>query len=94
MFAGYAVPGVVTGKPIDIGGSLGRSGATGRGVMFMTREIMHRLGKPLNGCEELQYRAMVRLVLQRRMSLANEGAKIVAISDVSGGLYCDQGILM
>ncbi len=41
---GYTVPGVVTGKPIEVGGSLERKEATGRGVMFVTREILHRKG--------------------------------------------------
>lgn len=90
-FAGYAVPGVVTGKPIDIGGSLGRSGATGRGVMFMTREIMHRLGKPVTGARVAvqgfgNVGAMAALLLQK------EGARVVAVSDVSGGLYCEAGL--
>ena len=90
-FAGYAVPGVVTGKPIDIGGSLGRSGATGRGVMFMTREIMHRLGKPVTGSRVAvqgfgNVGAMAALLLQK------EGARVVAVSDVSGGLYCEAGL--
>lgn len=49
MFKGDTVPGVVTGKPIEIGVSLGRKGATGHGVMFMTREILHRLGMPVIG---------------------------------------------
>ena len=91
MFAGYAVPGVVTGKPIDIGGSLGRSGATGRGVMFMTREIMHRLGKPLMGAK-VAIQGFGKVGATAAHELANEGAKIVAISDVSGGLYCETGI--
>ena len=91
MFAGYAVPGVVTGKPLEIGGSLGRSGATGRGVMFMTREIMHRLGKPLMGAK-VAVQGFGKVGATAAQELANEGAKIVAISDVSGGLYCEQGL--
>ena len=91
MFAGYAVPGVVTGKPIDIGGSLGRSGATGRGVMFMTREIMHRLGKPIVGAK-VAIQGFGKVGAMAAIALANEGAKIVAISDVSAGLYNDQGL--
>ncbi len=91
MFAGYSVPGVVTGKPIDIGGSLGRNGATGRGVMYMTREIMHRLGKPLLGAK-VAIQGFGKVGATAAASLANEGAKIVAISDVSGGLYCEKGL--
>ena len=45
MFQGYTVPGVVTGKPVDIGGSLGRHEATGRGVMLVTMKTLERLGK-------------------------------------------------
>jgi glutamate dehydrogenase (NAD(P)+) len=91
MFAGYAVPGVVTGKPIDIGGSLGRSGATGRGVMFMTREIMHRLDKPLMGAK-VAIQGFGKVGATAAIELVKEGAKIVAISDVSGSLYNDQGL--
>lgn len=91
MFAGYAVPGVVTGKPIDIGGSLGRSGATGRGVMFMTREIMHRLGKPLMGAK-VAIQGFGKVGATAARELTKEGAKVVAISDVSCGLYNDQGL--
>jgi glutamate dehydrogenase (NAD(P)+) len=90
-FAGYAVPGVVTGKPIDIGGSLGRSSATGRGVMFMTREIMHRLGRPLIGAK-VAVQGFGKVGAMAAKLLAHEGAHIVAVSDVSGGLYNDAGL--
>ncbi|MEI6778961.1 MAG: Glu/Leu/Phe/Val dehydrogenase, partial [Chloroflexales bacterium] len=49
MHRGYTVPAVVTGKPVNIGGSLGRVDATGRGVMLMVREIARRLGRDLDG---------------------------------------------
>lgn len=90
-FAGYTVPGVVTGKPIDIGGSLGRSGSTGRGVMFMTREIMHRLGKPLIGAK-VAIQGFGNVGSMAAKLLRDEGAKIVAVSDVSCGLYCAAGL--
>ncbi len=90
-FAGYTVPGVVTGKPIDIGGSLGRSGSTGRGVMFMTREIMHRLGKPLIGAK-VAIQGFGNVGSMAAKLLRDEGAKIVAASDVSCGLYCAAGL--
>ena len=91
MFAGYPVPGVVTGKPIDIGGSLGRSGATGRGVMFMTREIMHRVGKPITGAS-VAIQGFGKVGATAAIALQKQGAKIVAISDVSTGLYNEQGL--
>lgn len=91
MFQGYTVPGVVTGKPIDIGGSLGRSEATGRGVMFMTKEILHRLGMPVMGTK-IAIQGMGNVGGTAAKLLYHEGCKIVAVSDVSGGLYCSKGL--
>ncbi len=91
MFQGYTVPEVVTGKPVDIGGTLGRREATGRGVMFITREILHRLGKPMLGARvAIQGAGNVGGTAARL--LRKEGCRIVAISDVSGGLYCRTGL--
>lgn len=91
MFKGYTVPGVVTGKPIDVGGSLGRKEATGQGVMIITREILHRLGMPMVGTKvAIQGIGNVGGVTAK--SLQNEGCIIVAISDVSGGIYCKTGL--
>lgn len=91
MFKGYTVPGVVTGKPIEIGGSLGRKEATGRGVMFMTREILHRLGMPMIGTR-VAVQGMGNVGGTAAALLYNEGCKIVAVSDVSGGVYCKTGL--
>lgn len=90
-FVGYPVPGVVTGKPIDIGGSLGRSSATGRGVMFMTREIMHRQGKPLIGAKVV-IQGFGNVGGTAALLLAQEGAKIISVSDVSCALYNKRGL--
>jgi glutamate dehydrogenase (NAD(P)+) len=91
IFKGYTVPGVVTGKPVDIGGSLGRKEATGRGVMFMTREILHRLGMPMIGTK-VAVQGMGNVGGTAATLLYNEGCKIVAVSDVSGGVYCKAGL--
>lgn len=91
MFKGYTVPGVVTGKPVDIGGSLGRREATGRGVIFITREILHRLGKPVIGTR-VAIQGMGNVGGTTAKLLHNEGCKIVAVSDVSGGIYCKSGL--
>ncbi len=91
MFKGYTVPGVVTGKPVDVGGSLGRKEATGRGVMFMTREILHRLGMPMIGTR-VAVQGMGNVGGTAAVLLHNEGCKIVAVSDVSCGLYCKNGL--
>ncbi|MDR0406344.1 MAG: Glu/Leu/Phe/Val dehydrogenase, partial [Clostridiales bacterium] len=90
-FKGYTVPGVVTGKPIGVGGSLGRKEATGRGVSMMTKEILHRLNKPVAGTRvAIQGAGNVGGTAARL--LENEGCKIVALSDVSGGVFCDSGL--
>jgi glutamate dehydrogenase (NAD(P)+) len=91
MFKGYTVPGVVTGKPIEIGGSLGRKEATGRGVMFMTREILHRIGMPVIGTK-IAVQGMGNVGGTAARLLQNEGCKIIAVSDVSGGVYCKEGL--
>ena len=91
MFKGYTVPGVVTGKPVDVGGSLGRREATGRGVMFMTREILHRLGMPMIGAK-VAVQGMGNVGGTAASLLYNEGCKVVAVSDVSGGVYCKTGL--
>lgn len=91
MFKGYTVPGVVTGKPIEVGGSLGRKEATGRGVMFVTREILHRMGTPMIGTR-VAVQGLGNVGGVSAKLLHNEGCKIVAVSDVSGGLYCKTGL--
>lgn len=91
MFKGYSIPGVVTGKPIDVGGSLGRKEATGRGVMFITREILHRTGKPVIGTR-IAVQGMGNVGGTAAKLLHNEGCKIIAVSDVSGGLLCKTGL--
>ncbi len=91
MFKGYTVSGVVTGKPIEIGGSLGRREATGRGVMFMTREILHRLGMPVIGTT-VAIQGMGKVGGTAARLLYREGCKIIAVSDVSGALFCESGL--
>lgn len=91
MFQGYTVHGVVTGKPIEVGGSLGRKEATGRGVMLMAREILHRLGLPVMGTR-VAVQGMGNVGGTAAKLLYNEGCKIVGISDVSGGLYKADGL--
>jgi len=91
MLKGYSVSGVVTGKPIGIGGSLGRSTATGRGVMLITSEILHRLGFPvLDTTVAIQGVGKVGGVAASL--LAKKGMRVVALSDVSGGIYKAEGL--
>ncbi len=91
MHRGYTVPAVVTGKPVNIGGSLGRVDATGRGVMLMVREIARHLGRDLNG---------LRVVIQgfgnvgstAALLLNQSGCTVVGVSDATGGYYRPAGL--
>jgi glutamate dehydrogenase (NAD(P)+) len=91
MFKGYTVPGVVTGKPVDIGGSLGRREATGRGVMLTTREMLHRDGLPVLGAR-VAVQGMGNVGGTAAKLLDREGCKVVAVSDVSGGVCREDGL--
>jgi glutamate dehydrogenase (NAD(P)+) len=91
MGVGYAVPGVTTGKPIEIGGSLGRNEATARGVLFCIRRAAARLGLDLKGARvAIQGYGKVGSVAAQ--VLHEEGARIVAVSDVRGGIYYPHGL--
>lgn len=91
MFKGYTVPGVVTGKPIEAGGSLGRTAATGRGVMLVTREILKTLNIPVEGTR-VAVQGFGNVGGTAAYLLHQMGLTVVAISDVSGGIYCPTGI--
>ena len=91
MQIGYAVPEVVTGKPISIGGSVFRSEATGAGVVMVIDRACHRLGWNLaeQGCV-VQGFGNVGGIAARE--LAARGAKLLAVSDISGGIYSPGGL--
>jgi glutamate dehydrogenase (NAD(P)+) len=91
MLKGYAVPGVVTGKPLDIGGSVGRADATGRGVMINVREFLHKTGSSIDKIRVLvQGMGNVGGVSARLLHEA--GASVIAVSDVSGGIAKPGGL--
>ena len=91
MLKGYPVTGVVTGKPLELGGSLGRPEATGRGVMFTTKNILKKFNmKPEETVVAVQGMGNVGSVSAKLLHA--EGMKIVAVSDVSGGIYNENGL--
>jgi glutamate dehydrogenase (NAD(P)+) len=91
VFQGHTVHGVVTGKPLEVGGSLGRREATGRGVMMMTREMLCRLGMPLKGAT-VAVQGMGNVGSTTAKYLMQEGCRVVAVSDVSGSIYRESGL--
>ena len=91
VLTGRWSPGVTTSKPQDIGGSLGRPEATGRGVMIVTREILKKLGMPMDQ-QRVTVQGMGNVGSISAKLLHEQGAKIIAVSDVSDGLYKASGL--
>jgi glutamate dehydrogenase (NAD(P)+) len=91
MHRGYSVPAVVTGKPVPIGGSLGRNDATGRGVMITTLEACRHKGISITGARVV-VQGMGNVGAVSAALLADQGAKVVAVSDSRGGVYNEHGI--
>lgn len=89
---GYSVPGVVTGKPIEIGGSLGRLDATGRGVVYCIIEAAKRLNMDLGENTSVAVQGFGNVGFHSARIAANVGCKVVAVSDVSGGVYNKKGL--
>jgi glutamate dehydrogenase (NAD(P)+) len=88
---GHAVPEIVTGKPVDIGGTLGRREATGRGVVYTIIEAAKHLGMDLASCTAaVQGFGNVGSIVVKE--LANIGVKIIAVSDRTGGRYQQKGL--
>ncbi|MDR3336183.1 MAG: Glu/Leu/Phe/Val dehydrogenase, partial [Treponema sp.] len=91
MFKGYTVPGVVTGKPIEIGGSLGRKEATGRGVVIVTDEIAHRSGISMQKAV-IAIQGFGNVGGTAAAIFYEMGYTVVAVSDVNTGLYNEKGL--
>lgn len=91
MSQGYTVPSVVTGKPVLIGGSLGREEATGYGVAYITEDALRKFKR---------YSEKVRVVIQgfgnvgsfTALKLSDMGITVIAVSDVYGGIYNPNGL--
>ncbi|MFQ5882433.1 MAG: Glu/Leu/Phe/Val dehydrogenase [Candidatus Methylomirabilales bacterium] len=91
MQRGMTAPGVVTGKPLLLGGSRGRRGATGRGVCYIVLEAAKRMGwHPQGMTIAVQGFGNVGSVVARL--LAQEGCRVIAVSDSKGGIYNPKGL--
>lgn len=88
---GYTAPSVVTGKNIELGGSQGRAEATGRGIMITTKKILEKLGKDINS-STVAVQGMGNVGSISAKLLDKIGCKVVAVSDVSEGVYCPTGL--
>jgi glutamate dehydrogenase (NAD(P)+) len=91
MHVGHTETAVVTGKPVEMGGSLGRREATGRGVMIIAREAARHLGFDLKGAR-VAIQGFGNVGSIGAELLANMGAKIVGVTDWKGGVHNDKGL--
>ncbi len=91
MHAGYTVPAVVTGKPVSIGGSEGRLDATGLGVVLVTEEAFQKQGRALNGAT-VAVQGFGNVGGAAARLFARRGARVVAVSDVRGGVANPHGL--
>lgn len=91
MLKGKPCPGVVTGKPVELGGSKGRASATGRGVYISTKLILQEKGLELKG-KKIAIQGMGNVGGNAARIFYHREAVIVALSDVSGGIYCENGL--
>ena len=88
---GKPCPGVVTGKPVELGGSRGRNSATGRGVVISTKLLLEKEGKELAGTK-VAIQGMGNVGSNAARIFYHRDAIVVAVSDVSGGIYCENGL--
>ena len=91
MHVGHTSTSVVTGKPIEMGGSLGRREATGRGVMIVAREAAKHLGFDLKGTR-VAVQGFGNVGSIGAQLMARQGAKIIAVTDWKGGVYDPAGL--
>src|SRR6266540_820430 len=91
MHVGHTTTSVVTGKPVELGGSLGRREATGRGVMIATRQAAKHVGIDLKGAT-VAVQGFGNVGSISAELLAEQGAKIVAVTDWQGGIHNPAGL--
>jgi glutamate dehydrogenase (NAD(P)+) len=88
---GFSVPGVVTGKPLSIGGSLGREEATGRGVVYVTLQALRHLGLSIDGATVV-VQGFGNVGSNTARIMHEVGARVIAVSDQMGGIVNEKGL--
>jgi glutamate dehydrogenase (NAD(P)+) len=91
MNKGHSALGVVTGKPLELGGSLGREEATARGALYVVREALRKQDRPLAG-SRVAVQGFGNVGGNLARLLAQEGAVVIAVSDSAGGLHNPRGV--
>jgi glutamate dehydrogenase/leucine dehydrogenase len=91
MMVGHQELGVVTGKPVSLGGSVGREEATGRGVMYVLRKFLSTRGKSLEGMK-VAVQGFGNVGYHAARLLDEQGAKVVAITERASGIYNENGL--
>ena len=91
MHRGYSVPGVVTGKPVAIGGSVGRSDATGQGAVYVIDAAIRRAGGELRG-STAAVQGFGNVGAASARLLHEAGVRVVAVTDVYGGVVAEDGL--
>ncbi|MDR3606724.1 MAG: Glu/Leu/Phe/Val dehydrogenase [Oligoflexia bacterium] len=95
---GFAIPGVVTGKPVEVGGSLGRAESTGRGVVYTIQHAAKHLaatgqqGPKIDSSTTVAVHGFGKVGAVAALEIFNLGTKVIAVSDISGGLYNKNGL--
>jgi len=91
MHRGYTTPAVVTGKPVEIGGSLGRLMATGRGVAFCVARVLERLGMPVEGAR-VAVQGFGNVGSATAAHLHELGCRVIGVTDIYGGAFNGDGL--
>src|SRR5258706_678839 len=91
VHVGYTVPSIVTGKPVGLGGSLGRREATGRGVGYLVNRASDTIGLDL-GHATAAVQGFGNVGSVAALSLARYGVKVIAVTDAFGGVYNAKGL--
>ena len=89
--SGFSQTGVVTGKPVEIGGSLGREAATGLGVIYATEKALEKIGRKISE-STIAIQGFGKVGMYAAIEGYAKGARVIAVSDVSGALHNERGI--